>query len=509
MLFPFAAWSDHIRAIARPVLVASGVVIALTLVYRALDVSNVTTIALTFLLIVLIVAATSRLSAAVATSVVAVLCLNYFFVPPVSTFVIADPENWVALVVFVTVSLVASNLSSVARARADEALRRQDAMARLLDLSRDVLLVTDTREGMSSLARFIASRFDLDYAAICLPVEVRWNVFAGGPTPVSLDERELSRAMADAERGLSTSGQVAAHRVASVGGHSVRLVPLRSGAKPVGVLAAAGRLEPGTLDAIGGVTAIALERMHFLAEREAAELSRRSEELKSALLASLGHDLRTPLTAIRVAATNLQAAWLTDAQRREQSDLVLAEVERLTWLFQNILDMARIDAGSMGADPQWAHPAEIVEAARKQVARALAHHVVEERVEGSFLVRVDPRLTASALAHVLENAAQYSPEGSTICVTVDVTDRELVVKVRDRGPGIDPAELPRLFERFYRGRGSGRRLTGTGMGLSIAKGVLSAEGGRIWAENCPGGGAEFSFVVPSEAKTMAPAETFG
>jgi two-component system, OmpR family, sensor histidine kinase KdpD len=286
-------------------------------------------------------------------------------------------------------------------------------------------------------------------------------------------------------------------------------VPLRSGPKPVGLLAAAGHLEAGTLDAIGGVTAIALERMHFLAEREAAELSRRSEELKSALLASLGHDLRTPLTAIRVAATNLQAAWLTDAQRRDQSDLVLAEVERLSWLFQNILDMARIDAGSMGADLQWAHPDEIVEAARKQVARTLAHHVIEEHVESGFLVRVDPRLTASALAHVLENAAQYSPEGSTIAVTVDVGGGDLVIRVRDRGPGIDPADLPRLFERFYRGRESGRRLAGTGMGLSIAKGVLSAEGGRIWAENCPDGGAEFNIVVPTETKAMVAAETLG
>ena len=141
-------------------LLASVLVIALTLVYRSLHVSNVTTIALTFLLIVLIVAATSRLSAAVATSVVAMLCLNYFFVPPVRSFTVADPENWFAIVAFLTVSLVASNLSSLARGRAEKALRRRDEMARLFDLSRDVLLVTDTREAMSLVARFIASRFD-------------------------------------------------------------------------------------------------------------------------------------------------------------------------------------------------------------------------------------------------------------------------------------------------------------------------------------------------------------
>jgi two-component system sensor histidine kinase KdpD len=486
------------------VLLASVLVIALTLVYRSLHVSNVTTIALTFLLIVLIVAATSRLSAAVATSVVAMLCLNYFFVPPVRSFTVADPENWFAIVAFLTVSLVASNLSSLARGRAEKALRRRDEMARLFDLSRDVLLVTDTREAMSLVARFIASRFDLEYAAICLPSDAGWRVFTAGPSSVPVDDRELDRAMADAGRALTGSRgrEGAGHRVLSAGSHSIRLVPLRAGNRLAGLLAAVGRLEPGTLDAIGGVTAIALERVHFLAERESAELSRKSEELKSALLASLGHDLRTPLTAIRVAATNLQSGQLTEGQRREQSELALAEVERLTRLFQNILDMARIDAGAVGADVRWAHPSEIVEAARDQVARTLSHHRLDEHIDSGCLVLVDPRLTAAALAHVLENAAQYSPVGSTITVTAAAADGEFSLKVRDCGPGIDPADLPRIFERFYRGSHAERRLAGTGMGLSIAKGMLMAESGQIWVQNCAGGGAEFRIVVPTKTRPI-------
>jgi two-component system sensor histidine kinase KdpD len=487
------------------VLLASVPVIALTLVYRSLHVSNVTTIALTFLLIVLIVAATSRLSAAVATSVVAMLCLNYFFVPPVRSFTVADPENWFAIVVFLTVSLVASNLSSLARGRAEEALRRRDEMARLFDLSRDVLLVTDTREAMSLVARFIASRFDLSYTAICLPSDAGWQIFAAGSTIVPLDEGDLDRAIADAGHALNTPPvrEGVGHRVLSVGSQSIRLVPLPAGNRLVGLLAAIGRLEPGTLDAIGGVTAIALERVHFLAERESAELFRKSEELKSALLASLGHDLRTPLTAIRVAATNLQSGRLTEAQRREQSELALAEVERLARLFQNVLEMARIDAGAVGADMRWAHPSEIVEAARDQVARTLAHHRVEEHVDAASLVRVDPRLTAAALAHVLENAAQYSPRGSTITVTAAAADGEFSLSVRDRGPGIDPADLPRIFDRFYRGSQAERRQAGTGMGLSIAKGMLMAESGQIGAQNCAGGGAEFKIVVPAETRPIA------
>src|SRR4029077_15329754 len=140
--------------------------------------------------------------------------------------------------------------------------------------------------------------------------------------------------------------------------------------------------------------AIAIERAQFLEERKAAELSRQSEELKSALLASLAHDPRTPLTAIRVAAENLQASWLTEQDRREQTSLVLTEVERLTRLFQNILEMARIDAGTIEKDLRWVHPSEIIEAARDQVVHSLTRHQLHIEVASTRLVRVDPRLTA-------------------------------------------------------------------------------------------------------------------
>jgi two-component system sensor histidine kinase KdpD len=289
--------------------------------------------------------------------------------------------------------------------------------------------------------------------------------------------------------------------VITIEGQTVRLVPLRLGTRTVGLLAAAGRpVEPGTLDALAGVAAIAIERAQFLEERKAAELARQSEELKSALLASLGHDLRTPLTAIRLAAANLQASWLADADRREQSDLILAEVERLSRLFQNILEMARIDAGAVATDVRWVHPSEILEAARDQVEHTLRQHRVTVEAESDRLVRLDPRLTASALAHILENAAQYAPPESPIDVTMMVSPEGLAASVRDRGPGIAPADLPHLFDRFYRGAEAKRRVSGTGMGLSIARGMLAAERGRIWAENCPDGGAQFSIVVPAESK---------
>jgi two-component system sensor histidine kinase KdpD len=483
---------------------------AMTLVLGLwLHVSNAAIVSTSFLLVVLVVAATSRLWVAVATSVAAMLCLNFFFLPPVGTFTIADPQNWVVLFVFLAVSLVASNLSAVARARTREAVGRRDELARLFDLSRDVLQMTDSREALSVLARLVARRFDLEFVAVALPSDDDWDVFDAGVRTQVLDRRELSKALAVAQTSLEFDAYArtyAGHRTMTVEDQVIRLVPLRVGTRPIGILAAAGRpIESGTLDTLAGVVALAIERAQFLEERKAGELTRQSEQLKTALLASLGHDLRTPLTAIRVAASNVKAPEISPEIRLEQADLVLSEAERLTRLFENVLEMARIDAGAIATESRWTHPSEIVAAARDQVEQTLRGHPLDVTIDPDVPVRLDPRLTASALAHLLENAAQYAPAGSAIGVAARVTDEGLVIEVRDQGPGIAPPDLPRLFERFYRGAASKMRASGTGMGLWIVRGLLAVEQGQVWAENCHEGGARFTIVVPVAVKETEPA----
>jgi two-component system sensor histidine kinase KdpD len=485
----------------RAALVGLASVAAVTLVYaRWLHVTNATTVAMTFLLVVLVTAAMSRLRVAVLTSFAAMLCFNFFFLPPVGTWTIADPQNWVALFVFLAVSLIGSRLSHVARARTDEAISRRDELARLFDLSRDVLVMTASPDAVSHLARSIARRFDLEYVAIAVPGSAGWSLSEAGSSDVQIDDRQLKDAYDAAARSLEFDAYArtyAGHRSVNANGRVVRLVPLRVGTKPIGILAAAGRpVEPGTLDTLAGVVAISIERMQFLEERKTAELTRQSEELKTALLASLGHDLRTPLTAIRVAAGNLKASWLTAEDRTEQSDLILSEVERLTRLFHNVLEMARIDAGAIAKEPRWTHPSEIVAAARDQVEHTLKDHRVSVTTEPDVPVQLDPRLTASALAQLLENAAQYAPRGTSIEVTTGLTDTGLLIRVRDHGPGIAPADLPHVFDRFYRGTASRMRASGSGMGLWIARGLVAAEQGQVWAENCPDGGAQFTISVP-------------
>ena len=312
-----------------------------------MDVSP-TTAALALLLAVLCVATFGRLWMAMAAAVAATLLLNFFFMPPFATLAIADPGNWIALIVFLVVAVIGSQLSATAQTRAREATR--------------------------------------------------------------------------------------------------------------GALA-------------------------------------------STLLASMSHDLRTPLTAIRVAVGNL-ADTHADAERRQQADVALRELDRLTHLFDDILDMARIDAGAVTPERQWVTPADVVDAAMSYAGRSLDAHKVHVDASVDSAVHIDPRLTSSALAQLLENAARYSPSGSIIDIHAFVREGEVRISVGDAGPGLQPDDLARLFEPFFRGTAA-RATTGTGMGLAIARGLLSAQRGRTWAENKDGGGARFWIAVPAESRPVA------
>jgi two-component system, OmpR family, sensor histidine kinase KdpD len=494
-------------------LVSLSAIALLTALYFVwLGVTNPTIVALSFLLVVLIVAAVSRRWVAIATSLMAFLCFNYFFLPPVGTWTIADPQNWVALFTLLAVSIVASHLSAQVRRRAQEATARRDELARLFDLTRDILLTADTADAVALVARYVARRFGLKGVTICLPEPGGWKLHHSGERTFELETARLDAALAAARARLEFDAHertYAGHsRIEANTGAIVWLVPLRLGTRPIGLLALEGEeVEPGTRDAIGGVTAIAIERAQLLEERKEAEVVRRGAELKSALLASLSHDLKTPLTAVTVAANNLDASWLTPEQRREQAEIVRAELGRLNRLFQDIVDMARIEANAIAAEPEWVQPAEIVEAAARQVERSLADRKLEiDAGTEKALVRLDPRLTSAALAHLLENAGQYSAPDSTITVKVTLSSDELHVSVRDHGVGIARADLDHLFERFYRGSEARQQRFGTGMGLAITRGLLAAEGGRVWADNHPDGGAVFTIAVPAESRIAAAVE---
>jgi two-component system, OmpR family, sensor histidine kinase KdpD len=489
-----------------------GAIALLITAYIWVGVTNPTIVALSFLLVVLVVAAASTRRVAVATSLTAFIGFNFFFLPPVGTFTIAEPQNWVALFTLLSVSIIASHLSAQVRQRAHEAMARRDELARLFDLTRDILLTPDSPDAVALIAQYIARRFGLNGVAIYLPGSSTWEHHPSPAHTLQVEQRHLDAALEAAKGQLEFDARDRTYgghtRLPMADGTTVCLVPLRVGTEPIGVLALRGRdVHPGTADAIAGVTAIAIERTHLLEERKEAEVVRRGAELKAALLASLGHDLKTPLTAVTVAASNLDASWLTDDQRQEQADIVRTELARLNRLFQDIVDMARIETNALTAELEWVQPAEIIEAAVRQVQPALARRQVEIHASGDQnLVRLDPRLTSAALAHLLENAGQYSPPGSSITVGVALTGVELRITVRDRGPGIAPNDLDHVFERFYRAASARDKRFGTGMGLAITRGLLTAEGGHVSAANHPGGGAIFTIAVPVETRSAVTLE---
>jgi two-component system sensor histidine kinase KdpD len=495
----------------RDVFVLLGSLVAIAAVTASLrtvrDVSP-TTAALALLLVVLGTATMARIRIAIVVSVVAMLTLNFFFLPPIGTFTIADPQNWIALFAFLVVAVIASKLSAAAQDRARDAIARRNEVTRLFDLTRDVLLTTETASAIEVLARHVARRFELSRVAICLPADHGWQIYQGGAEEVSLDVNVLNTALAKARGTLEFDAYQRAY-----GGHvragennEVSIVPLRHGTKAIGLLAAASpTLDIGALDAVAGVVAIAIERAQFLAERDAAELVQQKADLAATLLASLSHDLRTPLTAIKVAVENLRGD-LPAADRRAQAGAAITELDRLTRLFQDILDMARIDAAAIRIDRQWVTAADVVDAAVAHVRHALQGHALRVDADSDMAVEIDPRLASVALSHLLENAAQYSAADREILVDARVERDGWHVSVTDHGQGLDPGELDHLFERFYRGRETRQRSFGTGMGLSITRGLLAAAGGQVWAENVPGAGAKFSIVVPGPVRPVTVAK---
>ena len=475
---------------------------------RMLPDVSATTVALALLLVVLGTATTARLAVAIVVSVMAMLAFNFFFLPPVGTLTIANPQNWVALFAFLTVAVIASNLSAAAKGREREAVARGNEVTRLFDLTRDVLLTTETATAMDIIARQVARRFELTRVAIALPADEGWRVYQGGTSDVPIDVAVLNTALAKARGTLEFDAHQRAY-----GGHvhigdaqtGVTIVPLRHGVKAMGLLAAgASDLNLGALDALGGVVAIAVERTQFLGERDAAERVRQKADLAATLLASLSHDLKTPLTAVRIAVENLRGE-LTPDDRRAQADLAAAELGRLSRLFQDILDMARVDAAAILVERQWVTPAEVIDAAMAHVRHTLTGRTVNVDADAEMVIDLDPRLASGALSHLLENAAQYSPADRDIVVVGRAETDGLHVSVIDHGPGLDPGELDHLFERFYRGRTARQLSPGTGMGLAISRGLLAAAGGRVWAENVPGAGAKFSMVVPGSIRHVVEA----
>ncbi|HSE97575.1 MAG TPA: ATP-binding protein, partial [Blastocatellia bacterium] len=462
---------------------------------------NATTVALSFLLVVLAVASAYGLGPGILGSVAGMLCFNFFFLPPFRTFTIHDPQNWVALFAFLITAVMASQLSAKARARARDAEKRREEVWRLYELSRAIIATPDSETAMSSTARQVVEVFGFDYCAVFasdIAGELQ-RVALASDISFTPDQSELASSYRDGEVRMKDSGE---------GGVKATYAPLKVGVRSIGVMVLVpSTIDRATVEAVAGLVALAIERARFLKELSYTTALKQSDELKSALLASVSHDLRTPLTSIRAAVDSLlqeEIEWDKSALR-EFHIIISEEVERLARLVQNLLEMARIEAGELNPFTEWGSVSEIFSSVLELAAPAIRNHDIKVDLDEDMpLVKLDPRLIAEALTNLVENAAKYSPPNTAILMKGRVNKNKLIISVKDQGEGIAPDEQERIFNKFYRSPRRDRQYKeGTGMGLAIARGIIQAHGGRIWVDSAPGVGTTFSFMIPVELKKDA------
>ena len=463
---------------------ALAIVIAITVFYGRVLPVNATTAALTFLLAILAVSAIWGMAVSIAMSVAAMLAFNYFFLPPVGRFTIADPQNWVALLAFLVVSVLASQLATRARQRAADALARQRDIEKLYKFSQGLLESGNVMELLNRIPAQIVDVFEVGAAALFLAEKQK--VYRSGPVIAQLDTEMLKSVMAREEPKIDTP-------------NSLCFIPVRLGVRSIGSLGISGTVLPlQTLEAIATLLAIAMEHARAVEQLGQNEAARQSEQLRTALLDAVTHALRTPLTSIKASVTNLLSnPGLTDSQRNELLTIINEESDRLNRLVGDAAEMAQLDAGEVALKLE-PHPiGDVITAALEHRRSALGDRVVNVSIaERLPMVRVDVDRAREALVQLIENANQYSPLDQAITITAETHGNFIVTSVADRGAGIDNQEQPLVFEKFYRGRGPRYYVEGTGMGLPIAKAIIEAHGGTMSLTSQLGHGSVFSFTLP-------------
>lgn len=464
--------------------VAVAAVFLITIFFRRIHVNNPTTVALTFLLTVLIVSTIWGLRVSVFMAVVATLAFNFYFLPPVGTFTIADPQNWVALFAFLVTAVIASQLSARARREALNANDRRHDVERLYSFSQKLLTSDNVVELLNLLPRYIVDAFGVKAAAISLPD--RGDVYRSTPDIGSLDSHDLQLVCSRGEPRIDSQKQLA-------------FIPLRMGLRTVGSLGVSGsQLSRQTLDAMSSLIAIAIERVRAVENLSRTEAARESEQLRSVLLDSVTHEFRTPLTAIKASVTSLlSGSELDPEQKRELLTVINEESDRLNRLVGEAAEMAQLDANKVELELGPHSIREALDAALEGSRNILGTHPIEIRLPGDLpKVRMDEARIKEVLMQLLENAAKYSPADAPIQITGEVRNRQLMTSVSDRGAGIDDFEQALIFDKFYRGRNQRMTVQGTGMGLAIAKAIIEAHHGTIGVTSQLGHGSVFYFTLP-------------
>jgi two-component system, OmpR family, sensor histidine kinase KdpD len=463
---------------------AFAIIMGISAFYKRVLPVNPTTVALSFLLAILAVSTVWGIAVSVFMSVVAMLAFNYYFLPPIGTFTIADPQNWVALFAFLVVSVLASHLSTRARQQANDASQRRREIERLYAFSQGLLESGNVIQLLNRIPSQIVDIFEVGAAALLLAEKQK--IYRSGPVIPQLDLETL-KAVVIREEPLVDEA------------NSLCFVPVRLGVRPIGSLGISGSTPSRqTLEAIGTLIAVAIERARAIEQLGLTEAAREGERLRTALLDSVTHALRTPLTSIKASVTNLLSnPSVTNLQRQELLTIINEETDRLNRLVGEAGEMARLDAGEVELHLESRPIEDVINAALSQCKVTLGNRVIRVQVPpGMPKVSVDLDRAREALVHLIENANQYSPADRPITITAEAAPDFIVTSVADRGAGIDDLEQNLIFEKFYRGKDQRYLVQGTGMGLPIAKAIIEAHGGTMSLTSQRGQGSVFSFTLP-------------
>jgi two-component system sensor histidine kinase KdpD len=487
---------DYLRALAV-------VVVATAICWLTRPIFDLADQAMIYLLGVLYVASRSPRGPALLASLASVAALDFFFVPPFFTFAVSNVRYLVTFGVMLVTAVLVSSLTVRNRSQAQAARERERRTAILYALTRSFAFRRSVDEIAEAAAAHVEVLFEVEAAVLLVDGGGPLIVRAGADHAFVRDERELTVA-----RWVFEHGRPAGRSTDTLPAVKGLYLPLVGGTRTLGVLgiAVGDRQEPFSasqrqiLDVFVKQAALALERALLAEETERTRLAAETERLRNTLLATMSHDLRTPIAAITGAATSLldESTALASEDRRGLLETIREEAERLNRIVRDLLDLNRIESGAVAVHKEWCPLEDIVGSALVRLDEPLSGREVKVQLPPSLLVvPVDPVLLEQVLTNLLENAAKYTPPGSPIDIDAEPADGGVMVSVGDRGPGVPAEDLERVFEKFHRLSGDGT-VAGTGLGLAICRAILTAHGGRIWAENREGGGARFRFFLPLE-----------
>jgi len=463
----------------------------LTTVGLAMTSARETTAGMVFLVVVVVTATQAGLAISLYSALLCAISFDYFFLPPIHTLTLAGPQEWVSIITFAVSSLVAGRVAERARIQKEQAEQRREDVERLYQLSQEMMLHEDSVGLTRNLPALVSKIFALE--GVVLYVRDRDQFVSTVAELTELFKANLREIAGGAHATIAQQDGFEAHA-------------LMVGMRAVGALAwRPANLSREVATAVSAQVGIALTRAIAIEASARLEASRESDRLRTALIDSLTHELRTPLTSIRAAATTLtQDEGLDEALRRELATVVDEESAYLDALIGEAVEMAQLDANVLKADLAPRHTRALLENAVQESHKVLGRHQVILMVqEPDRPVWFDARLLGRVFRHLIENAALYSPPESRIVLRSRRVEGRLEFEVEDNGPGIDKADQPHIFEKFYRGKRGAKLKKGTGMGLAIARAIMLAHGGGISVESNPEHGSTFRFWVPLVEKQAA------